>query len=236
MIQPGERVPRRHRRWLLPFCAVALLALSGLIRAAEGQHPITGRVYAGTMGVAGAPWLDRPEREAEEHPERAVQLLPLRVGMTVADVGAGSGYYTELLSSRVGPKGRVIAEDIQPGMIALIEQRAAKKKLSNVTARLGTQTDPKLEPASCDLALMVDVYHEFSEPQKMLQSVRRALKPEGRLVLLEYRKEDDSVPIRPEHKMSVAEAKAEVEAEGFVLETVKTELPWQHVLIFTLKR
>ena len=137
--------------------------------------------------------------------------------MTVADVGAGSGYFTVRLAARVGAKGRVYANDLQPEMLKMLAARLARENVRNVTLVQGAIDDPKLAASSLDLVLMVDVYHEFSEPQKMLRALRTALKPGGRLVLLEYRKEDPDVPIRFEHKMSVAEAKMELEAEGFTL-------------------
>jgi ubiquinone/menaquinone biosynthesis C-methylase UbiE len=152
--------------------------------------------------------------------------------MTVADVGAGSGYFTVRLSRRVGATGKVYANDIQPEMLRLLRQRLAKAQFTNIETVLGTEADPKLPAKSQDLILMVDVYHEFAQPQRMLRKLREALKDDGRLVLLEYRKEDPWVPIRPEHKMSVAEAKLEVEDEGFLLDAVKKDLPRQHILIF----
>lgn len=152
--------------------------------------------------------------------------------MKVADIGAGSGYYTELLSRAVGPSGGVFAVDIQARMIQLIEERMRRKKLDNVTPILGLAADPKLPDNSIDMALLVDVYHEFSDPQGMLRRLRSALKPDGRLVLLEFRKEDPSIPIRLEHKMSVAEAKIEIEPEGFRLDSLIEDLPWQHILVF----
>jgi ubiquinone/menaquinone biosynthesis C-methylase UbiE len=184
------------------------------------------------MGVGGAPWLERAERENEERPRVAVRLLNLKPGMIVADVGAGSGYYTELLAESVGPAGRVYATDIQPGMIALLRQRIARAKLTNVEPVLSTETETRLPAVALDLILLVDVYHEFSNPQEMLRQLRAALKPGGRLVLLEFRKEDPAVPIRPEHKMSIAEVRAELEPEGFTFDRVLPDLPWQHILIF----
>ena len=118
-------------------------------------------------------------------------------------------------------------------MISLLEKRMKSAKLTNVMPILGATDDPKLEPASIDLALMVDVYHELSQPQAMLRHIHDALKPGGRLVLLEYRKEDPSIPIRPEHKMTVAEAKLEIEAEGYAFSRIDESLPRQHVLVFT---
>ena len=170
-------------------------------------------------------------RSREEAPDAALDALEIQVGMTVADVGAGTGYYTARLAKRVGPNGKVYATDIQPEMLGLLK----KKKLANVETVLGAADDPKLPALAMDLILLVDVYHEFSQPQKMLQKMREALKPEGRLVLLEFRKEDPNVPIRLEHKMSIAEARMELEAEGYRLEKVLEKLPWQHILIFRKK-
>jgi ubiquinone/menaquinone biosynthesis C-methylase UbiE len=187
------------------------------------------------MGYQGAEWLERSERDQEEEPDVALAVLKIPKGASVADIGAGSGYMTEKLSARVGPDGRVFANDVQPQMLEILSRRLAMRKITNVTLVQGTIDDPKLPPASVDLELMVDVYHELSQPQTMLRHLKAALKPGGRLVLLEYRKEDPAIPIRPEHKMSIAEAKMEVEAEGFTLATVDEALPRQHILIFTAK-
>lgn len=184
------------------------------------------------MGIGGAEWLERSEREIEELPETALSKIGLKPGMTVADVGAGVGYFTVRIGKRVGPDGKIYAVDVQPEMLSILKDRARKANLSNIQPILGSESDPRLPPGCCDLILMVDVYHELSQPQKMLQKMRRALKKDGRLVLLEYRKEDPHIPIRPEHKMSVEEAKAEVEAEGFKLEKTLSDLPRQHIFIF----
>ena len=227
---------RRARPFGRATILVAVAALAATVTSAAqppGKHPISGRVYAQTMGVQGASWLDRRERDREEDPDLAIRLLRIQRGATVADVGAGSGNITVRLAKQVGPMGKVYANDIQPEMLALLKQRLAKEKIANVETVLGGVDDPKLPAGVIDLILMVDVYHEFSEPQKMLQRMREALKPGGRLVLLEYRKEDPSVPIRFDHKMTVAEAKLEIEAEGYKLSRVDPVLPRQHILIFT---
>jgi SAM-dependent methyltransferase len=203
--------------------------------ATPGTHPISGRRFAGVMGFQGAPWLDRPERELEEEPDRALDAIGIVKGSTVADVGAGSGYMTVRMASRVGHAGRVYAVDIQREMLEMLDRRVRLENIGNVTSVLGRADDPQLPTGTIDLILMVDVYHEFSEPQKMLRRMRTALKKDGRLVLLEYRKEDPLVPIRPEHKMSVDEAKMELEAEGFRLSHVDGRLPRQHILIFTIE-
>jgi SAM-dependent methyltransferase len=215
--------------------ALLALALASLLVAqTAGTHPISGRRFAPVMGWQGADWLERNERVGEEEPDAAIEVLKIAKGASVADIGAGSGYMTVRLAKRVGPAGTVYANDVQPQMLEMLRRRLEKEKIANVTLVQGTVDDPKLPPASVDLELMVDVYHEFSQPQAMLRGLRQALKPGGRLVLLEYRKEDPSIPIRLEHKMTVAEAKMEVEAEGFTLSTVDESLPRQHILIFTV--
>jgi len=214
--------------------AALTFAVAAAVAAQQaGVHPISGRRFAPTMGVEGADWLDRSERDLEENPDRAIDVLKIEKGATVADVGAGSGYMTVKLSKKVGPQGKVYATDIQQGMLDLLNKRLVKSKITNVTTVLGTQDDPRLPPDALDLVIMVDVYHELSQPQVMLGKIRASLKSGGRLVLLEYRKEDPDVPIRPEHKMSVADAKLEVEAEGFKLTKTNEDLPRQHILIFT---
>jgi ubiquinone/menaquinone biosynthesis C-methylase UbiE len=198
-----------------------------------GTHPVTGRKIAGVMGMSGADWLVRPEREAEEQPEKALDALKLKPGMVVADIGAGVGYMSLRMARRVGPTGRVYANDLQPEMLAKLRENAARAKLENVVTVLGDVTDPKLPANMMDLVLLVDVYHEFAQPQQMLRKIRETLKPDGRLVLLEYRAEDPNVPILPEHKMTVAQVKTELEAEGFLLQPVIETLPRQHILILT---
>jgi ubiquinone/menaquinone biosynthesis C-methylase UbiE len=198
-----------------------------------GVHPLTGRVFALPMGVQGAAWLDRREREDEEDPDLAMRLLRVQRGSTAADIGAGSGYFTMRLARAVGSGGRVYAVDIQPGMLELLQQAAAREKITNVVPVLGAAADPKLPPGAIDLVLMVDVYHEFSQPQVMLRRIREALKPDGRLVLLEYRAEDPDVPIRPEHKMTREQIRLEVEHEGFRQQRIYDDLPRQHLVVFT---
>ena len=217
---------------LVPFAVMVAAVVAAQTVTTPGVHPVSGRRIANVMGWQGAEWLERTEREFEEEPDKALDALGPLTGMTVADVGAGSGYFTVRLASRVGPKGRVYANDLQPEMLKMLDARLGRERIANVTLVHGAADDPKLPASSLDLVLMVDVYHEFSEPQKMLRGMRAALKPGGRLVLLEYRKEDPEVPIRLEHKMTVAEAKLELEAEGFRLAHVDERLPRQHILIF----
>jgi ubiquinone/menaquinone biosynthesis C-methylase UbiE len=198
-----------------------------------GVHPVSGREYARPMGVAGAAWLERAEREREEAPSTALAIMQVKPGSTVADIGAGSGYFTSRLARIVGPQGKVYANDLQRGMLELLQKRVEREQLTNVTLVLGDTADPRLPAGAIDLALMVDVYHELSDPQTMLANIRKALKPGGRLVLIEYKGEDPSIPILPSHKMTVAQAKQELEHAGFTLTTVNSTLPRQHVLIFT---
>jgi len=208
---------------------VVLLTLTLL---AQDRHPITGRTYAHVMGAAGADWLTRPEREAEEQPDRALDLIGIAKDSTIADVGAGNGYITWRLAQHAGPKGKVYAVDIQREMLDMLRKNMRDRKIVNVEPILGAFDDPKLPAGAIDLIILVDVYHEFSEPQKMVRKMRESLKPDGRLVLLEYRGEDPAVPIRPEHKMTVQQVKAELEPEGLRLDKLMDDLPRQHILIF----
>jgi ubiquinone/menaquinone biosynthesis C-methylase UbiE len=182
--------------------------------------------------MSGADWLDREGRAAEEHPEQALAALELKPGMAVGDVGAGTGYYSIRIAKRVLPGGVVYANDIQAGMLQRLHERASAEHVSNIQTILGSESDPMLPAGKLDLVVLIDVYHEFSRPQRMLQGIRAGLKPGGRLVLFEYRKEDPAVPIRPEHKMSLAEVKAEVTPEGFRFEKSVETLPWQHIIFF----
>ena len=215
--------------------SVAFVIAAGVLVDAQRRHPVSGRIFAPVMGVGGAGWLERPEREDEEAPSKALDALELKPGMVVADIGAGSGYYATRIAKRIGPTGRVYATDIQPGMIDILDRRIKSEGLTNITTVLGGMDDPKLPPQSIDLAIMVDVYHELQQPQIFLQRLRETFKPNGRLVLLEFRKEDPKVPILEVHKMSVAEVKQEMEAEGFVLDKVIDVLPWQHIIVLKMK-
>lgn len=217
----------------MPLCLalVTALASSAVVTAAQDRHPVSGRVIAPTMSVLGAPWLDRPERESEELPARAIEALRLRRGMVVADVGAGSGYYTVRLSRAVGRDGRVVATDVQPGMLDLIRRKVEREKLTNVELVLGGVDDPNLPAGTFDLILLVDVYHELAAPQAFVRTLKTALKPDGRLVLIEFRGEDPAVPIQPLHKMTVAQVREELAADGFAIERVLDVLPWQHIIV-----
>jgi SAM-dependent methyltransferase len=224
--------PARRNLKGMRSAVCGLLVISYALAWAQGVHPITGRPYAGVMSADGAPWLTRPEREEEEQPDRALHDIGIAKGSTAADIGAGSGAITWRLARLVGPAGKVYANDIQPRMLELLRQNMAQRHIANVETVLGAADDPKLPPSSIDVELLIDVYHEFSHPQEMLRHLRQSLKPGGRMVLLEYRAEDPKVPIRPEHKMTVAMVKAEVEPEGFFLAKTIESLPRQHILIF----
>lgn len=220
---------------MIPSLAVYLIIFCSAMLG-QTEHPVTGRKIAPVMGMGGADWLERPEREWEESPDQMLDTLGLKAGQTVADVGAGVGYLTLRIAKRVSPGGKVYGVDVQREMLVRLRKNAVKAKLSNVDTVLGTENDPKLPAGQIDLILMVDVYHELSQPQAMLQNMKPALSANGRLVLVEYRKEDPSIPIRLEHKMSAVEVQTEVEAEGYRLEkTVKT-LPRQNVFIFRLAK
>ena len=191
-----------------------------------------GRPIAQVMGAAGAEWLERPERVAEEGTDKVIPLLGLKPTDTVADIGAGTGYFSFRIAKLV-PQGKVFAEDIQQEMLDIIAVKKKEGEGDNVVTVLGGVADPKLPANSVDLIIMVDVYHEFSYPREMGRAMVKALKPGGRIALLEYRAEDDSVPIKDVHKMSEAQVKEEMGAVGMSwVSTDSTTLPWQHLLIF----
>jgi SAM-dependent methyltransferase len=191
-----------------------------------------GREIAQTMHWQGAPWLTRDERNREEDTVRMVKELKLKPEQVVCDMGCGNGYYTLQISKRVGPKGLVYAVDIQPEMLSLLKERAAQAGAKNVKPVLGSVIDPYLPAGSCDLVLCVDVYHEFSHPEHMLKAIRKALKPDGRLLLVEFRMEDPKVPIKMEHKMIKEEILKELFTSGFKVVEQFDGLPWQHMMWF----
>ena len=191
-----------------------------------------GRQIAPTMSAAHADWLIRDSREREEAPKKLLRLLKLQPGQQVCDFGCGNGFYTLPMAHRVGQKGKVYAVDIQQEMLDLLRDRAEPRNVQNLTFVLATETDPKLPDAKLDLVLMVDVYHELTRPAEVLRAVKKSLRPNGRLVLVEFREEDPEVPIRPLHKMSQAQVVKELTASGLRLVGQSNELPWQHVLSF----
>lgn len=188
------------------------------------------------MSHVAASWLIRAERESEEDPKLLFSQLGLKPGMTVCDMGCGNGYYSLVLAKAVAPTGKVLAVDIQPEMLQMLSRRAARAKVENIDMVLGTVSDPKLPEGQVDLVLMVDVYHEFSHPAEMLGAIRKALSPTGRIALVEFREEDPSVPIKPEHKMSKRQILKEYSANQFELESEYDGLPWQHLMFFVPKR
>jgi ubiquinone/menaquinone biosynthesis C-methylase UbiE len=191
-----------------------------------------GRPVAQVMHWKGAEWLLRATRESEEHTSRLLEALAVKPGDRVCDFGCGVGYLSLPLAERVGEAGEVVAVDIQPEMLVQLEERARQAGAKRIRTVLGDVADPKLEPGSCDLVLMVDVYHELSYPEQILAAVKRALAPGGRLVLVEFRAEDAAIPIKPEHKMSSAQVERELAANGWRLASSFDDLPWQHVLTF----
>ncbi len=221
--------------------AALLLALSAGAAEAQYSHVPpspdgTGIVYMGreiaqVMGHQGADWLTRPERVQEEQPDRAVDAMEIRPTDTVADIGAGTGYFSIRLA-RKATEGTVLAEDIQPEMIALMKDNMRRAGVTNITPVLGTTDDPRLTPGSVDKVLLVDAYHEFDKPREMMEGIVKSLKPDGEVVFLEYRGEDPAVPIKPHHKMTVAQLSAEMAAVGLRLVRRDEDLPWQHVLVY----
>jgi ubiquinone/menaquinone biosynthesis C-methylase UbiE len=191
-----------------------------------------GREIAQMMGPSGIPWLDRPEREDQEKPSVVLDALKLRGGETVADLGAGSGYFTFRIAPRVGRAGKVLAVEIQDEMLQTIRQRAQALKVTNVEAVKASETDPNLPVNRVDLVLMVDVYHELAYPFEVMTKIREALKPGGRVVFVEYRKEDPNVRINEVHKMSVEQVKREMKVIGLAHAKTLETLPLQHILIF----
>jgi ubiquinone/menaquinone biosynthesis C-methylase UbiE len=190
------------------------------------------REIAQVMGHEGADWLERPEREVEEAPDVLVRALKIKPGMIVADIGAGSGYFSFRMAPRVGTKGKILAVDIQPEMLAIVNERSRINRVKNVETVLGKTDDTCLKPDSVDLILLVDVYHEFDKPFEMTTSMVKSLKKGGRVVFVEYRKEDRRVPIKEVHKMSQAQLLKEMTL--FPVKWVETNpsLPWQHIVIF----
>ena len=192
-----------------------------------------GREIAQVMGHEGAGWLERAGREAEERTDLLLKALDLKPGDRVADVGAGSGYFSWRMAKLVGDEGKVLAVDIQQPMLDLLMANMTRRGVAaRVQPVLGTVSDPMLPPASVDVILLVDVYHEFDHPYEMSRAMIRALKPGGRLVIVEYRGEDPEVRIKPLHKMTVAQMKREFAIHPVTLERVDAQLPQQHIFVF----
>ena len=242
----------RHR-FMLPWLAAVLAALVGAAAAQpqdskppryeirkEHDPDGTGKFYLGreiaqVMSFHGASWLERPERDQEEHTSKLLPPLKIKPGAAVVDMGAGSGYYTFRLADIVGPTGKVYAVDIQPEMLAIIGKRMKEKNVKHIELVKGAETDPKLPDAAIDLILMVDVYHEFSHPYEMTEAMVKSLKPGGRLVFVEFRREDDKVPIKLVHRMAEKQVRKEMEPHALRHAETQKHLPWQHVIIFEKK-
>ncbi len=236
----GRQWHRTRRGFSLVVIFFLLSPVVGMVRA-DDPHPsqyllqpqvYKGRPIAPAMSYLGADWLERSERDSLEQPDKVLETLHIEPGSTVADIGAGIGYYSLRLAAKVGPQGRVLATDIQPEMLSRLQTNMKKVGITNVEAILATPTDAKLPVGQLDLALMVDVYHELAQPEVTLSQIHRALKADGRLVLIEYRGEDPTVPIKPEHKMTLAQVRAEIEPLGFRLQRVFDFLPRQHLIVF----
>ena len=237
---------RRWLTWLLTAGLIVALPAMGRGQDAEGPAPkpeakippapgtYMGRRVAQTMHYAGAPWLMREGRDREEGTKLLLEKLDVKPGTTICDMGCGNGFYTLPLARMTGAEGRVYAVDIQQQMLDLLEARARKAGITNIEPTLGTFVDPKLPDTSIDLILLVDVYHEMSHPEHMLKAMRKALTPDGRLVLVEFRGEDPDVPIKPLHKMTKKQILKELVPNGFKLAGEFDGLPMQHVMTFAI--
>jgi len=222
------------------FIAVAFLAIA-FPAGLHSEPPATeaaparymGREIATTMHYTGADWLLRESRQREEDCKRLIKELRVKPGQVICDMGCGNGFYTLKLAQLTGKTGKVYAVDIQQEMLDMLQRRAQAAKLENIVALLGTETDPHLPAGSLDLVLMVDVYHEFSQPEPMLKAIRKSLKPTGRIALVEFRAEDPNVPIKSEHKMSKQQILKEFPANGLKLTGQFDDLPWQHLMYFS---
>ena len=245
------RVLQRNRgpRWLVTCFAALMVLLLGCYATAQAQTgPVRysrvpasadgiGKRYmdreiAAVMGWQGAAWLEREEREREERTDLLMAAIDLKPGMVVADVGAGTGYLSRRMARAVGRAGRVMAVDVQPEMIQLLQASAIREGLTQIQPLLGAEDDVRLPPSSVDLAIMVDVYHELAYPYEVLASIVRSLKPGGRVMFVEYRAEDPRVPIKALHKMSEAQIRREASAHPLDYERTINALPWQHVVVF----
>lgn len=235
---------QRWFRWVFCLLGICILGLGWADRVAADspysqQQPTAdgiGKVYMGreiarVMGHEGAAWLERPSRRRDEAPDRLIQALELTPTDRVADIGAGTGYFSLPIARHV-PQGQVFAVDIQPEMLEVIEYLCIENKISNIMPILGGQQQPNLAPDSIDLALMVDTYHEFDYPREMMRGIINALRPGGRIVLAEYRAENPLVRIKPLHKMSQAQVRRELEELGLIWRQTDNQLPQQHLIFF----
>ncbi|HWD87275.1 MAG TPA: class I SAM-dependent methyltransferase [Mucilaginibacter sp.] len=227
------------RAFIILFINLAFIAWPQQGKEYTYQTPSdggTGKVYFGReiakiMDFSGSAWLERKTREAEEHSDLTIEKLPINESSVVADIGAGTGYYTFRICNKV-PQGRVYAVEVQDDAVNYLKNKVGQQDIKNVTVVKGREQSPELPESSIDLAMMVDVYHELLYPHEMLENIRKALKPNGKLLLIEYKAEDPKVEIRPLHKMSVKQATKELEANGFKLVEDGEFLPIQHFLLF----
>jgi ubiquinone/menaquinone biosynthesis C-methylase UbiE len=221
----------------LPVAAFSLGMETDTYQERSLHHPdgigkfYMGREIAQVMGHQGAAWLERSSRGIEEQPEMAIEALDLAANSVVADIGAGTGYFSFRLSPQV-PQGKVYAVDVQPEMIDILNFLKQENQVTNVEPTLGSETDPQLPEGAIDLALMVDAYHEFAYPREMMTGVVRALKPGGQVVLLEYRGENPLIPIKGLHKMTQRQVKKEMAAVGLEWQETQDLLPQQHLMVF----
>lgn len=233
-------LPRRALLlWTLWIGSLAALgtACGAPLPAGEQKGDPAARKPANVMSHEGAAWLEREGRDQEEKPEVVLAEMGLKEGMTVAEIGTGTGYFARRIAKAIGPTGKVLAVDIQPEMLTLLEKYAAEEGVRNIVPILGTETDPKLPKAGVDRILMVDVYHEFQKPGEMLARIRESLAPGGRVIVVEYRAEDDTAShILADHRMSVEQVLAEWNPAGFELVNRVETLPSQHLFIFTTRR
>lgn len=226
----------RYVLLLLPWWWVVPVVSQSVYEQRPGDPDGIGKWYMGreiahTMCTAHAGWLDRPEREWEEQPRRMVQRMGIAPTDIVADIGCGTGHHT-LLMAEYATKGKVYAVDIQPGMLDSVFTRSMALGLDNVEVMLGTEQDPRLAKDRLDKVLMVDVYHEFAFPREMMTAIVASMRPGARLFLVEFRGEDDRVPIKALHRMHRAQAVREMEAAGLEFDRSWNGLPWQHFLVF----
>ncbi|PSB34469.1 class I SAM-dependent methyltransferase [Stenomitos frigidus] len=220
----------------LPASTAALTNADAVYQQRSPSHDGIGKVYMGreiaeVMGHLGAGWLERPSREREEQPQTLIKALDLKPTDVVADIGAGTGYFSFRMSPLL-PQGRVLAVDVQPEMLEIVNALKQEKHITNVETVLGSVTNPNLKDASIDLTLMVDAYHEFDHPREMMQAIVQALKPNGRVVLVEYRGENPLIPIKALHKMTQRQVRKEMSAVGLTWLETKETLPQQHILVF----
>lgn len=217
---------------VLAPCLIAQQPIDDQTNIPPARSTYFGRRIAQTMHFTGAPWLIRDNRENEERCSVMLGQLNLKIGMTVCDMGCGNGFYSLKMAKMVGPQGTILGVDVQPEMLQFLRTRMEKEGVDNITPILGSFHNPRLPRNTVDVILMVDVYHELSHPEIMLRSMRDSLKPNGQIILLEYREEDARVPIKPLHKMNKVQILKEYEANGFRIASQFDKLPWQHMMFF----